>query len=158
MTIVHTKRCSKCCKLLPLDNFYTRKNGSHRNECKECIAKHNKKYHQQNKEKIKQTNKKWAENNKQRIRDTKLKAKFGITLKEKEQLFESQGECCAICKAKQNNKNRDWDVDHCHDTNVVRGILCSNCNRGLGLFQDSPEYLLNAYSYLNKWKQQSANS
>ena len=102
-------------------------------------------------------NKEWAKNNKQRIRDTKLKVKFGITLKEKEQLFEDQGKCCAICKATQNNKNRDWDVDHCHDTGAVRGVLCSNCNRGLGLFQDSPEYLLNAHTYLNKWKQQNKN-
>ena len=153
MSILQTKSCSKCYEVLTLDNFYVRKDGRHRTECKKCIKKRNEKYHQKNKDKIKQVNKEWAKNNKKRIRDTKLKRKFGINLEQKEKLFEQQGQCCAICKAIQNNKKRDWDVDHCHETSVVRGILCSNCNRGLGLFQDNPENLLNAYEYLRKWKQ-----
>jgi hypothetical protein len=153
MSSLDAKQCAKCCELLSLDNFYKRKDGRYRTECKKCIKDRNEKYYQQNKEKIKHINKKWTKNNKKRIRDTKLRAKFGITLEEKEQLFEAQDQSCAICKSKKNNKNRDWDVDHCHNTGVVRGILCSNCNRGLGLFQDSPECLFNAYIYLNDWKQ-----
>jgi hypothetical protein len=153
MSILQTKTCSKCRALLKLENFYVRKDGRYRTECKHCIKKRNSEYHQANKEKIKQTTKKWAKNNKERIRDSKLKSKFGITLEQKEILFKGQGNCCAICKSTQNTKNRDWDVDHCHDTNAIRGILCSNCNRALGLFKDSPENLLSAYEYLRKWKQ-----
>jgi hypothetical protein len=153
MSILQTKKCSKCHALLDLKNFYKRKDGRYRTDCKHCIGKRNKKYYQENKEKTKQINKKWSKANKKRIRNTKLKAKFGISLEEKEWLFKNQGECCAICKATKNNKNRDWDVDHCHNTNIVRGILCSNCNRALGLFQDNPQVLLNAYVYLSKLKQ-----
>jgi len=50
---------------------------------------------------------------------------------------------CGICLSKHN-----LEVDHCHTTGKVRGILCGICNRGLGLFKDNPEYLTQACNYL----------
>lgn len=152
MSILETKTCRTCKQEKLLKNFYIRDNGKRRNDCVDCLAKRNKKYYSSNKEQIAKTSKEWAQKNKDKIRNANLQKKFGISLEEKNQLFNTQKKCCAICKAVKNNKNRDWDVDHCHETGVVRGILCSNCNRALGLFQDNPEILLNAYSYLNKWK------
>ena len=50
---------------------------------------------------------------------------------------------CAICKEETN-----LAVDHCHNSTKVRGLLCNNCNNGLGRFKDSIELLENAIKYL----------
>ena len=54
---------------------------------------------------------------------------------------------CAICKKELGDKNRPC-VDHSHETGQVRGILCSQCNSGLGFFNDSTELLSAAGEYL----------
>lgn len=87
-------------------------------------------------------------------RDYYLKYKYGITEKDYEQMFLSQNGCCAICKSKV-SKDKSVSkliIDHCHTTLKVRGLLCSSCNKGLGLFEDSVEFLLTAVKYLNKEK------
>lgn len=61
-------------------------------------------------------------------------------------MLEAQGGCCAICKAPKGNK---LCVDHDHRTGKVRGLLCSNCNAGLGMFKDSEDLLQSAKGYLN---------
>lgn len=74
--------------------------------------------------------------------------RYGMTLADYDALLEKQNGCCAICKQKD-----QWfclAVDHCHITNRVRGLLCSLCNRGIGLFRDSPEFLERAAQYL-RW-------
>lgn len=43
------------------------------------------------------------------------------------------------------------NVDHDHDTEEVRSLLCNNCNRGLGYFKDSSLNLLKAFNYLKKF-------
>jgi hypothetical protein len=50
---------------------------------------------------------------------------------------------CVICGTEE-----DLVVDHCHKTNIVRGMLCNHCNRGLGHFKDDPELLEFARIYL----------
>ena len=51
---------------------------------------------------------------------------------------------CVIC----GNDGPKLAVDHCHSTNKIRGILCMNCNQGLGKFKDDPELLEFARIYL----------
>lgn len=57
---------------------------------------------------------------------------FRITLDEWKTIFEYQGQVCAICK----KTSKYWHVDHNHKTGLVRGILCSQCNRALGKCED----------------------
>lgn len=77
--------------------------------------------------------------------DSNRKSEYGITSEEYDSFFKKQGGRCAICN--QTSKRR-LAIDHCHDRGFVRGLLCSNCNTGLGLFRDSPERLRNAALYI----------
>lgn len=58
---------------------------------------------------------------------------------------------CSICK-KQCSSGKKLSIDHCHKTNKVRGLLCSNCNLGIGKFYDNPLLLKRAVSYLKKYE------
>lgn len=81
-----------------------------------------------------------------------LKRNYGITLSTYEELLQSQNNLCAICCGEgfimANHHKMKLVVDHCHASGNVRGLLCHNCNRALGLLKDSDEVLLRAISYL----------
>ena len=62
-------------------------------------------------------------------------------------LLEQQGGACAICKDPP-PPGRRLNVDHCHSTEQVRGLLCSRCNHGLGNFRDNIDFLFGAMAYL----------
>lgn len=83
-----------------------------------------------------------------------LKKRFGISLEDYELMLESQNNVCAICKQPEvsidhrTKKVRTLAVDHCHITNKIRGLLCTNCNTALGLFKDDASVLTQAIAYL----------
>ena len=83
-----------------------------------------------------------------------LEKTYGITLEQYKDLKESQNDRCAICNEEgfilNPNSKSKLVVDHCHTTGKVRGFLCHNCNRALGLFQDSVAFLEKAIKYLKK--------
>lgn len=79
-----------------------------------------------------------------------LKHRYGITLEEYEVLLESQNFKCKICGSKENTQGWRLAVDHCHKTGRVRGLLCHNCNRALGLFKDNAENLKKAIWYVEE--------
>lgn len=92
----------------------------------------------------------WNAKNPIRAKHHNLKKMFGIGIADYERLLVEQKGGCAIC-----GQRDEWfslAVDHCHDKGHVRGLLCSQCNRGLGLFADSLERLQNAVAYLEKSK------
>lgn len=80
-------------------------------------------------------------------RARELKRKYGLTPEGYEALFASQGHRCGLCGVSDAAR---WMIDHCHETNRVRAILCSRCNCGLGWFDDDPESLRRAALYLEK--------
>lgn len=78
-------------------------------------------------------------------------ARYGITPEEYDEMLARQSGKCAIC-ASSDPRNR-WGrfaVDHCHDTGVVRGLLCGPCNTGVGQFGDDPLRLRAAAKYLTR--------
>ncbi|WP_406461619.1 endonuclease VII domain-containing protein [Streptomyces sp. NBC_01622] len=78
-----------------------------------------------------------------------FKRKYGITLAERDEMIASQMGLRAICL-----KAPAVHVDHCHQTGRVRGVLCFNCNSGIGLLRDDPAAAYRAADYLegNAWK------
>jgi hypothetical protein len=81
-----------------------------------------------------------------------LKRTYGITYADYLRMLEAQNKVCAICKrpgfTMAEHHSLLLVVDHCHSTGDVRGLLCHNCNRALGLMQDSVESLKTAIAYL----------
>src|ERR1700722_6232868 len=73
-----------------------------------------------------------------------LKQNYGITIDDYKTMLKRQHDRCAICKALANEcrlpgpiERYGLVVDHCHETNTVRGLLCNHCNRMLGASRDS---------------------
>jgi|SRR5882672_1173031 len=94
------------------------------------------------KERIKKS---WADGTR---RDVWLTEHYGITEKEWNDIFDKQGRACAICKTTKPKSKVGWHTDHNHKTNKVRGILCENCNRGLGMYAEDISFLRHAMVYL----------
>lgn len=84
-------------------------------------------------------------------REEHLQKKYSITEAIYEQMLNAQNGVCGICRNRQTYKR--LAVDHDHKTGQVRGLLCENCNRGLGRFFDSAVRLRNAAAYIERSKQ-----
>jgi hypothetical protein len=89
----------------------------------------------------------------------RIKRMYKISKTDIEQFLKKQ-KGCAICHKSENLFPIWWAVDHDHKCcsgiescgNCIRGILCSNCNRGLGQFKDSEKILINAIGYIKDRK------
>ena len=81
------------------------------------------------------------------VRRAKIKRLFGITPEDYDKMLLNQGGVCAICLRKSPDGRR-LHIDHDHSTRLVRGLLCHDCNRGLGIFKDDPIRLSRAIEYL----------
>ena len=81
-----------------------------------------------------------------------LKHRYGITEEQYDQMLVQQKHSCKICGHKpdkcQTQPDKPLYVDHCHQTKIIRGLLCHKCNVALGHMNDDPEQLERAASYL----------
>jgi hypothetical protein len=83
--------------------------------------------------------------NKAMRRNRKYKAMYGLSWEEAVALKQDNG--CFVCGESDPD---NLDIDHCHKTGRVRGILCGSHNRALGLLQDNPAYIDRLLNYLDK--------
>jgi len=91
--------------------------------------------YQRDKKKVAALSRKWL-----------LRRQYNLTLKQYDEMLKAQGGVCAICG--EDNGERNLVVDHNHETNKIRGLLCTKCNAALGLLGDDLPGLLAAASYL----------
>lgn len=133
------QECSKCGVRLTGENQYF-SNQSFRKSyiCKECVSST-----------VRKTR------NKSKQRDYDLKRNYGITEIDYVLLLNKQNDCCDICGIHKNIYGKRFAVDHDHQTGIVRGLLCSNCNTGIGKLKDNTDIIRKALKYMEKHKHEN---
>lgn len=89
----------------------------------------------------------------ERIKDLYYRRSYGMGLDEFQTRWANQGGKCAICSCEMVDGRLTANscvVDHDHATGLVRGLLCNQCNRGIGYLKDDPNVVLSAAKYLTK--------
>lgn len=89
----------------------------------------------------------WYARNAEYVRLYKVCHKYNIEPEEFFSWFDIQKGRCAICRKKL-TLDKFTHVDHVHSTGEIRGLLCSNCNLGIGMFKENVKFLQSAISYL----------
>ncbi len=89
----------------------------------------------------------WRKSNENRLLELVRFRKFGMLPGDYDKMLESQGGVCAICR-ETCSSGRRLAVDHCHETHKIRGLLCGNCNNGIGRLKHSEALLASAIEYL----------
>jgi hypothetical protein len=136
--------CNTCKRVLDESEF-SRDRGATANlgrcyRCKQCAAIRSKQFRLENPGRF----------SKEYMNEARLRSAYGLTFADRVALIDSQDGRCAICQEFLDRSN--WNkchVDHCHRTQIVRGILCARCNSGLGKFRDDPTLLEAAIVYLS---------
>ena len=128
------KVCTKCKLEQPEENFYViKKSGNRHGSCKTCAKK-----------KSKESSERLGRDHRKNL---ELQWHYGITLDDyKRMMQECNGQC--VCGATRGRANKEsLHVDHCHETGIIRGLLCHVCNRAVGLVPD-PTLLRKLADYL----------
>ena len=97
--------------------------------------------------------KKWDDRSperKEKYRWSYIMRNYGLAKEDFESMLDGQENKCAICKFEFHDEKQSTrpHIDHCHDSGNIRGLLCNNCNTGLGQFKDNPSLLQSAIRYL----------
>ncbi len=126
--------CKKCCsaKRMTLKSGYS-----------QCLDCHNARSREWNKRNRKPVDPSQYREYKQRWQ---LENRYSLTWIEYQNMLFYQGGCCAICMDIPNGQA--LSVDHCHETETIRGLLCNRCNVGITNFRDKPDLLEAAARYL----------
>lgn len=80
-------------------------------------------------------------------RSCSLKRKYGITLADFDRMYDEQAGCCAACEVPIPRRGKGTQVDHCHETGRVRGLLCIPCNTNLGYYDEDVDRIRGLLRY-----------
>lgn len=166
ISFITEKMCPRCEKIKAASDFHTMKSSrdglqvyciecrriydlEHKNE--RSARSHS--WYVSHRDDVKKKSVIWGNNNRDKKREsarrTLLKMKYGITPEDFNELLAHQGGQCAICSANEPG-DEQWHIDHNHETGQIRGLLCRNCNIGIGFFGDKPWLLRAAAGYLEE--------
>lgn len=143
-------KCSTCKEIKEKSEFHknlSKDHGRHK-ECKDCRLKKLSLPHIKLKASIKKKAL-WSKLTPQQKREKSLKRIHGIELKQYIDLEIEQNKSCAVCKRILGKEIKRLCIDHDHKTNFIRGLLCDECNHGIGNFKDDISLLHSAINYLS---------
>jgi len=139
------KRCRTCGISKPATAYTKQKqrNGKYllAFECKECACNRQSKRYQI-----------LTPEQKLKKKEKFIQRTYGIDLMEFNRIFSEQQGKCASCGIHQSALDKSLVIDHCHNTKLVRGLLCSGCNLALGNVKESAETLEKLAVYIRKFK------
>lgn len=144
------KRCSHCKEIKSSEDFNKNRSqfGGLHNLCKLCQNNSSLKYRNSKKGKEKKRN--YYQRTKHKALEQSLIRHYGITRKEYDEMRIKQDCLCAICGKHESESNKGLHVDHCHDTQKVRGLLCNSCNLAIGMLKHNSTILYKAIEYLRR--------
>jgi len=128
---------------VPCSNGHVSNRLSATAQCVDCARMYSRQWAKNNRQYFR----KWERANKDKRTHYQLKYYYDMSLEEYNAMSAQQNHLCAICSRKPRYGER-LAVDHCHNGGGVRGLLCKQCNVGLGSFNDDPERLSQAIAYL----------
>ena len=132
------KRCRKCGEIKPLTDFR-----ASRPKCRACEREEARDWYRTNRDLAIP-----------RQRDRRILRLYGISAEEYAARLLEQHGVCAVCHQPETSIRKgvvmQLSVDHDHADGHVRGLLCNNCNRMLGLAEDSQERLKQLLYYLEQ--------
>lgn len=156
-----TKVCPRCTQEKPLTEYRVvpgRGSGGFSSYCYDCTREYQAVYQRARRSgatpEEREASAAWFRNyRKERpeaVRASMLRQSYGMDLDDYERIYDAQGGVCKICGTPDpgGRWNSSLCVDHDHATGFVRGLLCHDCNVGLGFFDDSPEKMMAALQYL----------
>ena len=162
------KPCKVCHQVKPLEEFYAAPGmrDGHRNDCKSCNLAATRARVARDPGANRARVREWQVANRERVnaasrerrkrpeakraqRDGYLRRKYGITIKEYDEMFRAQNGVCGIC-GREPHPTISLHVDHDHETGKVRGLTCFRCNQALGAFGEDPTFLRAAAAYLDR--------
>lgn len=128
------RACTKCGATKEPNDFPPRSGipGSRNTRCRECVNEKNR-----------------HPKERKRTGDYRRQKKYGMSEEQYEAMLDKQSGLCAVCGGPPSSNRADvLFVDHDHTTGMVRGLLCHNCNVGIGFFRDQPSTLRAAAGYI----------
>lgn len=112
------------------------------------LKEYQKERYRKNKDKINKKQKEYNFKNRDNIKSYNLKRRYNITPEQLANMYLEQGDSCKICNIHKDDTPRGLVIDHNHKTLEVRGLLCNDCNSGIGMLKENPEFLDKAKQYL----------
>lgn len=142
------RKCSRCQKDKAIDDFrIDARRGKPRASCKACDASRHREWLEKNRDQVRAGDRRrWKAKDRW---EAHIQRNYGLAASDYDRMIVEQQGQCAICKTdKPGGRSTRFNIDHCHKSGRVRGLLCNPCNTALGKLNDSPEALIAAVVYL----------